>query len=136
MTDEKLLGIPVLINPRLADDPLNRQETMGFIIYADTERDEVNVKFPDGVEGLYSYDALLTLRNKHELFNDMMLNSTVIETGDFLDIYKIALLQDHGGNVDLWIALEIAKNNANIWEGTLSTLEDTMETKRYQTFSR
>lgn len=136
MENNDIIGALVLVNPELESDPAKQQGQIGVIQYADIGKDEMYVGFPGGREGIYASDALFTLKNKTELFSDMMKDTSGMEPENFKDLYKIALLQDRGTNRGLIEAMEIAKNNPAIWPDSLVKVEELLGQRQAKAYSR
>jgi hypothetical protein len=136
MNRNELHGTLVLVHPGLENDPAGKQGKVGILTYVDSS-DEIFVSFDNNQsEGKYSPNALLQLKERSELFPDMMKEAATLNLDDFKDLYKISLLQDRGRNVDIWDALEIAGSNPAIWARSLVPVENSIPLKMEQFIGR
>jgi len=126
MNNDNLTGSLVLVHPAFEDDPLKKQGQIGILVYL-RELHEMYVSFPRGGEGVYAWNNLLTLKDKQQVFDDLMKNGASMKPNDFKDMYKIMLLQDRGTNWSAIDALRIARDNPGIWD---KTLEPVMQTEK------
>jgi hypothetical protein len=133
MKDSELQGAIVLVRPDLKTDPAGQQGKIGVVSYA-SQVDDIYVNFGDK-EGVYSSDALFKLKNRKELFDELM-NGSALAVKDFKDLYKIGLLQDTGRPKDIVQALEIARDNPAIWEHTLEPTGKTLAQRQEQAVGR
>lgn len=115
MENETLTGSLVLVHPDFKDDPLQKQGQIGVLTYP-RELNEMYVAFPGGGESVYSWDTLLKLKDKQEIFRDLSENGTSMNVNDFKAMYKIMLLQDRNTSRGSFEALEIARDNPGVWE--------------------
>ncbi|SEO10402.1 hypothetical protein SAMN05192574_105316 [Mucilaginibacter gossypiicola] len=123
MTNNELLGTLALVRPDMENDPAKKQGSIGVITYVDHPEELVYISFKGGEEGRYPAADLFRLKDRDKLFPNLMKNALQLDVKDFKDLYKISNLQDLGRGEDLWQALEIARDNPNIWEGGLETLD-------------
>lgn len=135
MDKNELHGTLVLVHPGLENDPAGQQGKVGILTYVDSN-DEIYVSFANKVEGHYSPNALLQLKDRSELFPGLMTDASLLDLNDFKDLYKISLLQDTGRSTDIWRALEIAGNNPAIWSKCLVPVENSIPLKMEQFVSR
>jgi hypothetical protein len=135
MENGNLAGSLVLVRPDLENDPVRQQGQIGIVTYVDLKND-VFVSFKNGTEGIYTGDALFQLKNREQLFSDLMGNASSLEVKDFKDLYKISLLLDKGRSTDVWQALEIARDNPDIWKGSLVAIENDKAREQVQTLGR
>jgi len=135
MKNEDLTGSLVLVRPDLENDPVRQQGHIGIVSYVDL-KDDVFVSFKDGTEGIYKGDSLLQLKNRDKIFTDLMSNACSLELKDFKDLYKISLLLDIGRSTDVWQALEIARDNPDIWKGSLVAIDSDIAERQSQTVGR
>ena len=70
MENNELYGTLVLVHPDLKNDPAGQQGKVGILSYIDSS-DEIYVGFENGREGKYSPDALMSLKDKSEIFPDL-----------------------------------------------------------------
>jgi|SRR5579872_3399200 len=133
MKDSELQGAIVLVRPDLETDPAGKQGKIGVVSYAN-RLDDIYVNFGNA-EGVYSSDALFKLKNRRELFDELM-NGSSLGVKDFKDLYKIGLLQDIGRPKDIVQALEIARDNPAIWEHALEPTGETLAQRQTQNVGR
>ncbi len=120
---DELAGAPTLVHWELSDDPAQKQGQVGMITSADLENDEVYVSFGKGQQALYGTDALLVLQNQNDIYRYLMTNVSKLTTPEFKDMFRITLLQQTGQRKDAVEALELAKNNPQLQQFTLSSLQ-------------
>jgi hypothetical protein len=132
--NSELHGTLALVRPDLENARLNQSGEIGVITYIDTQ-DEVFMSFRNGVEGRYSPDDLMQLKDRDQIFPELK-NYGDLDTDDYKDLYKISLLQDMGRSTDILRALEIAGNNPAVWDKTLVPVSDRMTVRHELSFSR
>jgi hypothetical protein len=135
MNNSELHGTLVLVRPDLENDPVRQQGQIGILTYIDL-KDDIFVSFKNGKEGIYSADALFQLKNRDKIFSDLMGNSSSLEVKDFKDLYKISLLLDRARSTDVWQALEIARDNPEIWKDSLVSINNNIARPLTQTIGR
>jgi hypothetical protein len=124
MTANELPGTLVLVHPDLENHPAGREGDIGIVAYVDSPNNQVYLRFTDEAEAVYPSDALFMLKNKEKLFpadgrSEMNLDN-------YKDLFKIATLQDMGRGKDIWAALEIARDNPEIWKNSLVSVEESL----------
>ncbi len=125
MNNNDLHGTLVLVRPDLKDDPAKQQGKVGILTYVAANED-IFVSFRNHAEGRYTAGDLFQLKDKHELFSDLMDYGSSLGLKDYKDLYKISLLQDSGRSTDILHALEIAGANASIRDKSLVTVQERM----------
>ena len=126
---DNLSGAIVLVNPKLQNDPSNRQGQVGVIEFSDLKADEMYVGFDaESPYSLYSMDALLILKPLPQIQQDLS-NSSMLTNLDHIDRLVLKrvenLLLDGGSRDDL---IEVVKtNNAAIQLTTMSLKDDYYE---------
>ena len=131
----ELHGTLALVRPDLENDPNGQQGKIGIVNYVDM-KDDIYLSFNDGKEGIYSGDALLQLKGKNETLGAAMNNVSAMQLKDYKDLYKISLLQDLGRGKDIWQALEIARDNPDIWKDSLVGVDQAIGAKQTQLVGR
>lgn len=121
------------MRPDLEQDPAGHRGKIGVISYV-SQTDDHFVRF-ENAEGVYASDALFKLKDKKEIFSEVM-NGTSLGVNDFKDLYKISQLQDLGRPKDIQQALEIARDNPAIWERTLEPTGETLAQRQSQVVGR
>ena len=119
MNDENLIGTLALVHPELKADPARKQGEIGVITYVSNEDRNIYMSFPGAGEGVYSGEAVLCLKDKSLVLDELVNNGDNMEVNDFKDLYKVTMLQDRGTSTGILSALEIARDNRNIWAKTL-----------------
>jgi hypothetical protein len=122
--DDELKGIPVLVHPRLENDPAGKQNQIGTIILADIENDEVFVSFDDNSKGLYSTDALLALLPADEIHQHLADNAFTLAMPDLKALTQIDLLLHYGSPQYRLGALQLARQNDSIRLFCLDTVHN------------
>ena len=119
MNNQNLIGSLALVHPELENDPARKQGQIGVIMYVGKETHEIYMSFPGTGEGIYHGDAVMRLKDKHEVLGSLVNEGDQMNVEDFKDLYKVTILQDRGTTTGTLSALEIARDNPNIWEKTL-----------------
>jgi hypothetical protein len=119
MENESLNGTLVLVRPDLAFDPANGQGRVAIVNYYRRQSNEIYVAFNNGREASYQAEALVRLKDKQTILNDLTRNGSKMPLDAFKDLYKISILLDRGTNAGYWQALEIAGKNPAVWEKAL-----------------
>ena len=135
MNNESLTESLVLVHPDFKDDPMQKQGQVGIMTYP-RELNEMYVSFPRGGDGVYSWDTLMKLKGKQEIFDDLMTNGSSMQQDDFKAMYKIVLLQDRGTSRGTYDALEIARDNPGIWERALDPVRQIERLDLSKTYAR
>ena len=131
-----LHGALALVRPDLENDPVCQQGEIGIITYVDRDNDEVYVIFDNGKEGTYRGEALLQFKTPEEVAASPVDNAREMELKDYRDVYKIGLLLDLGRSEDLMKALEIARDNPDIWKDVFVTVGERIEQRQKQMVGR
>jgi hypothetical protein len=131
-----LHGTLALVRPDLENDPVHQQGEIGIITYVDRNNDEVYVIFDNGKEGTYQGEALLQFKTPDEVAASPVDNAREMKLKDYKDVYKIGLLFDLGRSADLMKALEIARDNPDIWRDVFVTLAERIEHRQNQLVGR
>lgn len=119
MENESLNGTLVLVRPDLTFDPANGQGKVAIVNYDRPQSNEIYVAFNNGREAIYPPEALVKLKDKQTILNDLTRNGSKMPLDAFKDLYKINILLDRGTNTGNWQALEIAGKNPAVWEKAL-----------------
>ncbi|SDP47042.1 hypothetical protein SAMN05428975_1348 [Mucilaginibacter sp. OK268] len=136
MTNNELLGTLVLVHPDLKDHPAGREGDIGIVAYVDSPNNQVYLRFTDEAEAVYPSDALFMLKNKEKLFSEKSAGGSDMKLDNYKDLYKIATLQDMGRGKDIWTALEIARDNPEIWKNSLVSVEESLGLRHNQYIRR
>lgn len=136
MYNENLIGTLALVHPELVNDPAKKQGQVGVITYVGKENHEIYMSFPGRGEGVYNGDAVLRLKDKNEVLEALVNEGDNMNLNDFKDLYKVTMLQDRNTSTGLLSALEIARDNPNIWSKTLETASAVQNLQLEKAFSR
>jgi hypothetical protein len=136
MNQENLIGTLALVHPQLADDPARKQGQVGVITYASKEGHEIYMRFPGSGEEVYQPDAVMRLKGKAEVLEALVNDGDHMDVNDFKDLYKVTMLQDRGTSTGILSALEIARDNPNIWDKTLEPASTAQSLRLEKVYSR
>src|ERR1700756_4539954 len=117
-----LHGALALVRPDLENDPVRQQGEIGIITYADEVHNELYVIFDNGKEGVYPGEALCQFKTPEDVAASPVNNEREMQLKDYKDVYKIGLLLELGRSEDLMKALEIARDNPDIWRDVFVTV--------------
>lgn len=121
---EELTGQLVVVHPQLTTDPVSRQGQIGVIATADIKNDTISVGFGGGPIGRYSSDALLVLKDKNELYRDIMTGVKDMDAKTFHDLLELNMKQERSGYGNLSAAMSIALENPEVMKRSMISLED------------
>lgn len=121
---EELTGQLVVVHPQLTTDPVSRQGRIGVIATADLKNDTISVGFGAGPLGRYSSDALLVLKNKNELYQDIMTGVKDMDAETFKDLLDINMKQERSDYGNVSGAMKIALENPEAMKRSMIFLED------------
>ena len=136
MNNDNLQATLVMVHPNLKNDPLQNQGKIAVVDYDRDYNHEVYVAFENGQNAIYHPAELLRLKDKQEVFNDLISNGTSMTPKDFGALYKIMLLQDRGTPKANCDALEIARDNPGIWERALEAPKQNRTVELNKAFTR
>jgi len=134
--NNELLGTLALVRPDLEHDPVGRKGNIGVITYVDSLEEQVYLSFESGGEARFPAAELMRLKDRGKLFPGLMKNATSLDLNDFKALFKISNLQDMGRGQDNWLALEIARDNPGVWEGSLEPLSESISYQKANTLGR
>ena len=135
MTANELPGTLVLVHPDLENHPAGREGDIGIVAYVDSPHNQVYLRFTDEAEAVYPAHALFILNSREKLFAARSGDDSGMNLNNYKDLYKIATLQDMGRGKDIWAALEIARDNPEIWKNSLISVEESLDL-RYNQYIR
>lgn len=121
---EELTGRLVVVHPELTVDPVSRQGQIGVIAMADLKSDTISVGFGGGLLGKYSTDALLVLRDKNELYQDIMTGVKEMDINTFKELLDINMKQEYSDYGHTSAALKIAIENPEVMKRSMISLEE------------
>lgn len=121
---EELTGKLVAVNPSLANDPAFRQGQIGIIAMADLKSDTVSVGFSSGEMGRYSSDALLVLKDKRDLYHDIMTGVKDVDVDTFKQLLDINMKQEHPDYSQQSAAMNIALSSPEVLKRSTVSLEE------------
>jgi len=136
MENQSLNGTLVLVRPDLTFDPSNGQGKVAIVSYDSRQSNEIYVAFNNGREGIYPPEALVKLKDKQTILNDLTTNGSKMPLDAFKDLYKISILLDRGTNTGYWQALEIAGKNPTVWEKALQPAKPAEKQVLERSYSR
>lgn len=121
---EQLTGKLVAISPALANDPIFKQGQIGIIAMADLKSGTANVVFSSGELGRYSSDALLVLKDKRHLYQDIMTGVREMDGDTFRQLLDINMKQEHADYLHQSAAMKIALSNPEVLKHSTVSLEE------------
>jgi len=121
---QELTGKLVAINPSLSNDPSFRQGQIGIIAMSDLKSDTISVGFSSGEMGKYSSGALLVLKDKSELYQDIMTGVKGMDSDTFKQLLDINMKQEYADFSHLAAAMKIALENPDALRHSTISLED------------
>jgi len=127
---EELTGQLVAVHPQLTTDPVSRQGQIGVIAMVDLKNDTISVGFGGGRLGRYSSDALLVLKNKNELYQDIMTGVKDMDAKTFHDLLDINMKQERSDYGNISTAMKIALENPEVMKRSMISLEDYISRNR------
>nr|WP_121270949.1 hypothetical protein [Pedobacter schmidteae] len=120
---EDLTDVAVMVHPGLTTDPYNMRGQIGKISHVVYDTNDVYVKFPNQMLGLYDTSALLMLvppelivDKLYQEAEEIMLSR--LELVDILNIYLHHASNQHE------ITLDLAMENSNIKQAAVFTVRD------------
>lgn len=120
---QELTGKLVAINPSLSNDPSLRQGQIGIIAIADLSSDTISVGFSSGEMGKYSSDALLVLKDKRELYQDIMTGVKGMDSETFKHLLDINMKQEYADYGHQSAAMKIALSDPDVLKRSTVSLE-------------
>lgn len=121
---EELTGRLVAVHPQLTTDPVSRQGQIGVIATLDLKNDTIGVGFGGGPLGRYSSDALLVLKDKNELYQDIMTGVKDMDAKTFHDLLELNIKQGRSGFDNVSAAMTIALEDPEVMKRSMISLED------------
>jgi len=121
---EELTGRLVVVHPQLTTDPVSRQGQIGVIATVDLKNDTIGVGFGGGPLGRYSSDALLVLKDKNELYQDVMTGVKDMDTKTFHDLLDLNMKQERSDYVNISAAMKIALDSPEVLKRSMISLEE------------
>lgn len=121
---EELTGRLVVVHPELSTDPVSRQGQIGVIATADQKNDIITVGFGGGPLGKYSADALLVLKDKQELYLDIMTGVSGMDSKTFKELLDINMKQEYSDYGHISAAMKLAIENPEVMKRSMISLED------------
>lgn len=121
---EELTGKLVAVNPTLANDPIFKQGQIGIIAMADLESDTIQIGFSSGEMGTYPSDVLLVLKDKKDLYQDIMTGVKDMDGDTFKQLLDINMKQEHADYSHLSAAMKIALSNSEVLKRSTVSLDE------------
>lgn len=110
---EDLHGEMVIVNPKLITDPAHSQGNIGILTHLDIPGDEAKVKFANGIAGIYSADALLTMKDPDQFYRDIVAHGDKLSEGDQKTVLKANMYQGAGSVKMMMDAMDMIRSNEN-----------------------
>jgi len=126
MTNQEILGTLVLVHPNLENHPAGREGEIGIVSYVDARQNEIHLQFTDHAEAVYPSDALFLLKQKEQIFTKGSDATNAATLSAYKDLFKIATLMEMGRSTDIWKALEVARDNPEVWPASLVSVEESL----------
>lgn len=133
---DELAGLFVLVHPNLAYDPADRRNQIGIIASAELENDIVAVSFGKDGQALFSADALLVLKKPNEIHFEAVKDATKMDLKDFKQTLEVSLLASSPLMKDRRRAVELSRDNPNVREYSMNSLEDELGIRQDYKMSR
>ncbi|MFD2285980.1 hypothetical protein GJU39_01435 [Pedobacter petrophilus] len=127
---EELTGRLAVVHPELTIDPVSRQGQIGVIAMADLKNDTISVGFGGGPLGRYSSDALLVLKDKRELYQEIMTGVMGMDSNTFKELLDINMKQEYSDYGHTSAAMKIAIENPEVMKRSMISLEDYISQNR------
>lgn len=121
---DELINKSVMVNPLLADDPIQMQGQVGLITYINHEKDDVQVQFPNNAVGIYSTNALLSLLPKEMVLANVQTELVKLDPKEIRILLEIYRLQENGKPADIEHGLRWAIAFENARSNSMVTLQD------------
>jgi len=102
-----------------ADDKLK----IGMISSIDAAQGRAKISFGDFSSANLSSGDILVLKDKNQLYRDLLTSAAAMETADFKAVFKVSMLQDRPGSAALLEALELLKDRPGALELATVSLE-------------
>ena len=133
---DELTGTLVLVHPDLVYDPAEKKNQIGIIATAQLEDDNVMVSFGKAGQALFSANALLVLRKHNDISFDIIKDHYHIDKGDFKKLLEVSMLANSRFTKDHRQAIEMARDNRNVLEYSMDSLENELGLKQDQYLTR
>lgn len=114
----------VLVHPELKDDPVNQQGQVGMLLYANTEKDDIYVAFGQGLQGLYSSNAVLVPKSPRDIYSDLLTDTKNIPAGELKTLYRVGMLLDNGRSESAKQAMRLLAENPQAIPRAMITLQE------------
>lgn len=123
---EELVGTTVMVHPKLIQDPINMQGSVGTISRTLYEECASYVNFGHEDIGVYNNDALLMLMPTEVALGDLPNDIVAmdLDASEVLDIFRICMLNESGIPEKQETALRLAVASPVISEAIVFTLQD------------
>jgi len=113
MKNQELNGAFVLVDPRLENDPAMGQGRLAMVNYESLDN-KVYVSLDTGIEAVYDPEDLLKLKSKEEMVAALSDIDPRVSERDYMELYKITLLQDRGTLKSSGQALQIVQERPQL----------------------
>lgn len=124
-----LVGVQVMVNPELTQDPANKQGHLGTITHIVVEDRAAYVRFKNDAIGLYSTDTLLTLIPPELVVDKLRTDIEIFDmhASEIVDILEMYQLHSTGKPELQQEALDWAMTHENISKAIIFSVEDWIE---------
>lgn len=112
-------GMLVLARGQAAEDKLK----IGMISSIDAALGRAKIAFGDFSSANLPAPDILVLKDKNQLYRDLLTSAAGMETADFKAVFKVSMLQDRPGSAALMEALELLKDRPGALELATVSLE-------------
>lgn len=135
-TQSELARKLVLVHPKLAFDPAQRKNQIGWIAQPDIENDNFLVCFSDKGLDRFSADALLVLKDAAEIKKYADWDASLLFYEDYQDLLQVIWWAEIPDNQPQWLAIELARKNPMVFEYSMTSLKDNLSLYRDNGFGR
>ena len=133
---DELAGLFVLVHPNLAYGTADKRNQIGIIASAELENDNVMVSFGKDGQALFSADAPLVLKKPNEIHFEAVKDATKMEVSDFKQTLEVSLLASSPLMKDRRQAVELSRDNPNVREYSMNSLENELGISQDHNMSR
>ncbi len=126
----------MLVHPNLVFDPAGKRNQIGIISSAELDNDNVVVSFGKDGQALFSADALLVLKKPNDIHSNAVRDATQMEVKDFKQTLEVSLLASSPLMKDRRRAVELSRDNSNVQQYSMASLEDELGIRQDHSMSR
>jgi|GEM_PF-652742 len=121
---EDLNGEMVIVHPKLINDPAHSQGNIGILTKIDIPQDEVHVRFANGVAGIYSSDALLTMKDPTQFYRDIVSQGSNLSVQDQKTVLRANMFQGSGTVKAMMDAMDMIRSSEDTLTFSTITLQE------------